>query len=45
MATAFDSDDCSMENSGHYDADGYVVIDKRFTEAYQPPNKPLVQKM
>ena len=41
--TCFDTDDCSMKNAGHYNAAGYVVIGKRFTEAYQNPDQPLEQ--
>ena len=42
--TCFDTDDCSMKNKGHYDADGYIEIGKRFTKAYQHPDQPLEQK-
>jgi hypothetical protein len=30
----FDTDDCSMLNAGHYDADGLILIGKRFAETY-----------
>lgn len=41
--SCFDTDDCSIMNMGHYDTDGYVVIGKRFTEAFQNPDQTFVQ--
>ena len=39
--TCFDTDDCSMKNAGHYNANGYVVIGERFAKAYQNPDQPF----
>lgn len=33
--TCFDTDDLPMANKGHYSADGYITIGKRFTQAIQ----------